>query len=309
LKKGIIYIACLLIAVGLSLVALNKIIPKPDKSSSYYAALEDKEALLKSLPAGKIILVGGSNVAFGFDSEKISKELNRPVCNTGLYGGSPLELYLNLALANCKKNDIIILIPEYQYWFETNFSKPEFFNLAYSYPQALDYYDRENRLKLKAEFLLYQLDYRLWYYIRGEYKVKEDKFYRRSNFNKYGDFVGHLDSIIDLKEYTVDFSSLKKDPSATTIKLISSFMENCKKKGATCYLSFPAADIYFISPYKVRLEVLYTTCNKDFPGSILENPVTLIWPQSYFFDTVYHLSKEGREKRTQLLIEAIKKMH
>ena len=48
---------------------------------SYQASLIDKIARLESINEPKIILVGDSNVAFGFDSALIEQKIGMPVVN------------------------------------------------------------------------------------------------------------------------------------------------------------------------------------------------------------------------------------
>ena len=40
---------------------------------------------------------------------------------------------------------------------------------------------------------------------------------------------------------------------------------------------------------------------------ILGNPTSFMYPSNYFYDTLYHLNKIGRKKRTEDLASLIKK--
>ena len=51
----------------------------PQYRYNYNASLIDKEARLKSLDEPKIVLVGDSNVAFGFNSQMLEEAMGMPV--------------------------------------------------------------------------------------------------------------------------------------------------------------------------------------------------------------------------------------
>ena len=58
------------------------------------AAIIDKHAHADSIKAGKIILAGGSNLAFGIDSKQLEETLGMPVVNLGLHAGLGLHFIL-----------------------------------------------------------------------------------------------------------------------------------------------------------------------------------------------------------------------
>ena len=80
LKIIIILSACLVSCL------LLFVIPIKD-SQNYLMANRDKLHVLSATISPKVVLVGGSNLAFGIDSELISKSLGMPVVNMGLHAG------------------------------------------------------------------------------------------------------------------------------------------------------------------------------------------------------------------------------
>ncbi len=78
----------------------------------------DKHEALETTAPPRIILVGGSNVAFGIDSEKMENELHLSVVNTGLHAGIGLPYMLNDVKPYLKEGDTIIIIPEYSQFFD-----------------------------------------------------------------------------------------------------------------------------------------------------------------------------------------------
>lgn len=80
---------------------------KPDTENYFYASLE-KTRLLQETPSPRIILFGGSNIAFGIDSEMMAQELGIPVINDGLHAGLGI-IPLNEIRDYIRQGDIIIL--------------------------------------------------------------------------------------------------------------------------------------------------------------------------------------------------------
>ena len=85
-------------------------------SSQYMAAISDKHHRLSTVESPRIILVGGSNLAFSVDSEKIEKHFERPVVNMGLHAGLGLKFMLNEIQPALNGGDIVIIFPEYEHF-------------------------------------------------------------------------------------------------------------------------------------------------------------------------------------------------
>ncbi len=80
---------------------------------SYVNALIDKHVLLSEPREPKIVIIGGSNVAFGMDSRVLQEELGRPVVNAGLHAGIGLEYMLRDVEGYLSAGDVLVVIPEY----------------------------------------------------------------------------------------------------------------------------------------------------------------------------------------------------
>ena len=112
LKKIIIFSVLLGIPLSIVLFVI------PFEENNYYLALNDKHKALETTPQPRIILVGGSNLAFGIDSERMEKELNVSVVNTGLAAGMGLPYMLKDVKPYLKEGDTVILVPEYSLYFD-----------------------------------------------------------------------------------------------------------------------------------------------------------------------------------------------
>ena len=96
----IVFILSLFIVVGIIFM-----IPLPE--NSYDFAIIDKHRILAGTKSPKIVLAGGSNLAFGIDSAEIENKLNIPLVNMGLHAGIGLGRILNDISPFLNSNDIL----------------------------------------------------------------------------------------------------------------------------------------------------------------------------------------------------------
>ena len=69
----------------------------PQYSNTFVGALDEKYDRLNAIDGEKLVVVGGSSVAFGVDSEMIEKYTGMPVVNFGLYAALGTKLMLDLS--------------------------------------------------------------------------------------------------------------------------------------------------------------------------------------------------------------------
>ena len=134
----------------------------------------------------KIVVVGGSSVAFGLDSELLSQHTGYEVVNFGLYATLGTRLMLDLSKANINEGDIVIVAPELD-----RQTLSMYFN-AESTWQAIDsdmsmlwHIDGDNAIDMLGGLFGYAAT-KCRYAFSGE-KLKVDGVYRADSFNHYGD--------------------------------------------------------------------------------------------------------------------------
>ena len=154
-------------------------------SKTYYAALVDKVNYLESVKTEKkIILVGGSNVAFGFNSELLENEFPEyKVVNFGLYAMLGTKIMMDLALDYINDGDLVFVIPEIN-----SQSTSLYFN-AESTLKALE--DDMNIIKKLPKDNRDAVIGSYFDFVKERKKIKEviipKGVYQRDNFNQYGD--------------------------------------------------------------------------------------------------------------------------
>jgi hypothetical protein len=252
-------------------------------------------------------LLGGSNVAFGFDSELIKKSLGRPVVNMGLHGGLGLRYSLNESQPYIRKGDIVIVAPEYAQFDDPN-GTCDLLHLLYVYPRGLQYIAPENVWSFPRSFkelLFFKKD---WWKGKGLTMPLPGGVYDRSVFNSSGDVTIH--QFYKLPPSSRQFpatSSLLEAPQSEgpTIRMLDDFQKRCASKGATVYFAYPPviSDYYSEPVNRERAELLDKYLREQTHLIVLSPPGRDAFPRQDFFDTIDHLGWSARTARSRRLVD------
>ena len=79
---------------------------------SFYGGMKIKTDRLNSVQDKKIVIIGGSSVAFGVRSDLMEQELGIEVVNFGLYANLGTKYMLDVAKDSINEGDIVIVAPE-----------------------------------------------------------------------------------------------------------------------------------------------------------------------------------------------------
>lgn len=96
------------------MACLAKYVPPVRQEIAFLESIDRKHDLLLRPREPSIVLVGGSGVAFGFDSEQLSQDLQRPVINAGLHAGLGIEFLLSDLESRLIEGDEVWLVFEYE---------------------------------------------------------------------------------------------------------------------------------------------------------------------------------------------------
>jgi len=152
--------------------------------NTFLAGLSLKYNRLNSIEKQKIVIIGGSSVAFGIDSQLMERELNLPVVNFGLYASLGTKIMLDLAKDSINENDIVIIAPE-----QDSQTLSLFFNSESTW-QAVDSnfsilkdVDKDDSASMVGASLQYIADkYEYW---RKNNKPNPKGVYNIKSFNEY----------------------------------------------------------------------------------------------------------------------------
>ncbi|MEL7570991.1 MAG: hypothetical protein AAGU14_10610 [Eubacteriaceae bacterium] len=279
-------------------------IASPSDLDSYLAAIIDKHNMLISTTSEpeRIILVGGSNLAFGIDSELIEEETNIKTINMGLHAGIGLNNILKDTEKYIQSGDIIIIVPEYEHFYDKNADGESALYEVAQFDKSFILNIKPTRIPLMI-ISIFQLKASML--ILSSTQATND-LYLRDDFNKHGDVIGHINKPSPELSQAIKTRILVDSKYNTeTIKNIMKYSAYANSKGARVYLTYPSLmnTSYLASRDKVH-KVEYTLNKSEI--NIVGTPEEFVYNDNLFYDTRYHLNGEGRNIRTNDLIKVIK---
>ena len=276
-------------------------------STNGWAAIAEKHRQVKTV-ANTLWLVGGSNVMFGYDSDQLSQALHRPVRNMGLGAALGLPFMLNEAQAIAKPGDVVVLSLEYNLRegnYDVLHQAAEFYPPAGSfieYPSAMVW------LKTKAHHQLRKarsgINSLLYKTTTMPSIADTVNVYFRDAFSERGDLISQLNNPNPVH---IDFANqLHYVSYVDQISRINRFIAEEKQRGVTVYFTYPPIAQ---TTYRASL----TACRhwqqelkSQLKAPIITQPDSTVYPDSLFFDTIYHLNGPGRNRHTQTLLTGLR---
>ena len=277
----------------------------PQYDETYLGGLRQKKERLEEIQGRKLIVSGGSSVAFGIRSDLMEEELGLPVMNWGLYAPLGSRTMLEACFDEIGEGDMVVFCPE------QNTETLSFFFQAESVWQAMDGdfsllgVFRESELKQMIgafpRFAVSKLKYRL----RG--KPKPEGIYQRESFNEYGDISSSGREGNQMPEeydaaQPIDFSFF---PEEEFIQYLNEYASRVRNRGAEFYYRFcPMNELAVVNEEEIDEWFLRLERAADF--TILGNPHQCVMESGWFFDTNFHLNAAGAVVNTYYFIRDIK---
>lgn len=299
--------------------------PPKNASKNLSLAIQSKHARLHGASGPKIVFVGGSNVSYGVDTEKLSSLLNRECINMGLGASVGLRYQLQEIRNDIKSGDLIVISPEYDYFCQT--SKAEnnarvngsntLLQVIEAMPAAIQWVTPVYLAAGPVDFLddVHQLVKLKW----KKYKSTAEEisnsgnwsqFWKKLNFSKkepsynsYGDYIAHLNKtapgIGDNQLLTWEPFAIDKEG----LRVMADFASFAANKGARVVVLPPPMPEN--SWNKDRVQEIWNSWQTVSGVKVIAAPQRYTFPTSDFFDTCYHLNKIGRVKRAELIREDV----
>lgn len=277
---------------------------------TFMGELKSKYERLKETSGKRIVLVGGSGVAFDCDSALMDDFFpSYEIVNFGMYAGLGSKAVMDLSENYIHEGDIVILSPEQG---EQTFS--DYFNGEYMWQAAdgafgmLRDLKSENFDAMLGNFPRFALE-KLNYVMKGQ-KPQTDSIYQKKSFNTYGDIEldtcreNILPNGYDVNQ-KVRFTEDVVQPEF--MDYMNDWAKRLEKKGAVVWYRYcpvnklSVEDMDDLAAYDVFLRQ-----KLDFP--VIGNPENSLMEAEWFFDTNFHLNQPGKEVNTVQLIRDMKAM-
>lgn len=263
--------------------------------NSFVGILDEKRDALLSEEGDKIVVVGGSSVAFGVDSDIIEKYTEMPVINFGLYAALGTKLMLDLSRDGIKDGDIVVIAPELDaQTLSLYFNSESTWQAIDGDLSMLASVAPANYLSMLGGSWRYAKD-KLGYFL-GE-KPDPQGVYNAKNFDENGDLVyprahNTMRTYYDPNNMINLSADILDDDFAD---YLNEYIRYCTSRGATVYFSYCPMNrmglksgttddtaAAFEDYLKEKIDCTFISSISDY-----------IYDAEYFYDTNFHLNDVG----------------
>jgi hypothetical protein len=262
---------------------------------------------------------------FGLNSEAVEERLGLTTVNMGLNGYLGPRFLLNEVRDDMKAGDIIVLSFEYEAYFEpTPYNSVEGVGSDHLImiklrPSSIRYLEGWKQYRnvaaavprvaqAKVLRLADELKRLIKNRMSGGSDEEEDAdsflakhIEIRAGFNTHGDLISHL-GLVWQYPFWDDLNLAQRQLSEPLLDLIQTFCQEMRTRGVTVFIVPPPAPREWYEANQRYIEVLASRLvgiGKNGSSMVVGSPADFVWPQSYFFDNINHLTGEGRELRTE----------
>ena len=272
---------------------------------TYCAAIIDKDKKLKDeSEKPRIIIVGGSNVAFGINSEIIEDRTDYRCINIGLLAGLGVDFYLNMVKNNLRKGDIVVLAFEYQLLGEVNTNMDYLLETTENHFQLYSYISPRSYFSIIQSYPKYSIK-KMKYFFSSANPEHGRPHYSRKNFNKNGD-VNFIRDGNYLEEKFLSRNNIEINERTLSLQFVKrtlAFANFAQKEEATVCLSFPSRNERTVISSKADIDNFYSRLENEFGDILISNIQDYMLPQKYFYDTNYHLTDKGAVIRSNKIVD------
>lgn len=312
MKKTALRIVSFLLLVSLlpALVLFTGVSLPSLYGGSYYAELAPLTERLNRAVGRKLVLIGGSNIAFGVDVDLLEQLLRDKgfaytVCPYGLYAAVGCSAMLSLSEDALSEGDIVILAVEpTDETLSTYFGASAFLKCAEDAPELLPRLNAAQRRAVLGNYVSYVQE-RLAILRSGQLPAAEG-VYSRAAFGENGNLdytrAGNIMALgFDTAE-PVDLKSVQIEEAFA--KQVNNYCRTAERKGAQVFLSFsPVNRSALTEDSGEALLAFFMRCREAFDCPVISDPGRYVLDPAWFYDSNFHLNSAGAQLRTLRLAE------
>jgi hypothetical protein len=291
----------------------------PDEND-YSQASVLKHERLAQLPSPKIVLVGGSNLAFGVDSQQIEQALDCQVVNMGMNGWLGIRFMLEEVRGTLKAGDTVVLSFEWDNFFKpVEGHGPSFLGIIKTNPGALSFLTIEQLKSLLVAFseVAQEKTERLIKQALTSVGIRKQEPSAREQrgaflntiealegFSPHGDLVSHL-SVETPLPFPLGQDLIQKGTPVEkkAIEMMVEFAKEMTSRKIHVLVSYPPIPPDVFQRHSESFNDIHRVLSLQVELSIPRPPTELVFDRENFFDTIYHLNRYGRPLRTKKMIE------
>lgn len=276
---------------------------------TFLGELKEKCRRLETAEGKRMILVGGSGIAFGYDSAMLEESFPEyTAVNFGMYAGLGTKVMLDLSEDAVREGDIVILSPEQEAQTLSDYFNGEaMWQAADGDFSLLLRIKRENWGQMLGTLPGFAAE-KLRYQLKNE-RPNPEGVYQKSVFNTYGD----IDTALCGKNIMPNGYDLNTPVRFTEeiwqeefLEYMNAYARRLKKQGAKVWYRFCPVNALAAEQEDVNAYYEMLQEKLDFP--VIGNPNDSLMDAEWFYDTNFHLNSSGRTVNTIQCIRDIKAM-
>ena len=280
-----------------------------------------KKLIVDQTPAPRLLLVGGSATLFGMNAREIEAQTGYHTINLGTHAALGTACILHVAEQAAKPGDTVLVALEYDLYNHGKVKQPWAHSLIVDYLVARDPAFL-GTLTLSEKWTVFMLTPvgRLIDGIKNRFRA--EKPYNDEAIGAYS--VRNLDAWGDLIHHTRDHQLTNREgilhlnlalaggvsEHAEGFETIAAFCNWARSNDVRVLATFPnlCDHAEYQTPPAQRsaqnIKRFFASLNVPVVGDY----TNALFPEDYFFDTMYHLTDEGARARTQILIPFLKQV-
>ena len=304
----LILLLALVAAIALTGAGLLYALPKNAYEDTYYAELPRKVDRLAQTAGPRVIVIGGSSVAFGIDSKLVEQELGLPCVNFGLYAAFGLKPMLDLSRSRLHRGDIVVIAPE---------TSAQMYSAYCGYDYLLQAFETRvgTLIGLGPDYYA-GLVSKIPGYLRDAAQLRKQGgasgagVYALSSFDAWGDIVyPRPENVMDQGYLEDNLPELR--PEIVTkefLDMINDYARAARRKGAQVYFSFcPINALALGEANEAEQAAFVAALRKGLDCPLLSPLSDHILDAGFFYDSNYHLNDTGVRYNSLLLVADVQR--
>lgn len=304
-------VKAILFVLILAVLFASVVILIPDQfGESYQRAIVRQYNWLKSLEENKIVFIGSSSLAFGFDLELMEELTQMPCVMLGNHYGDGLCFQMEMSKENLKPGDTVVI--EYMN-YNMDSGEGELLLTAagknYGMYRFITKTMRAAVAKAYPAYIRKSFDY----WRNGGYHPELP--YRIDAFDERGNMIYDRPDCWIPDPYTeelqaiyheADFYAYKKNMDQVFIQYLNDYVQYCEEAGVKVYFTVPAFYDKAIDCQPENIVEFQNYLSDALDAPLISDYNDYIFSRDYIFDTINHCNTAGAERRTRQLYEDIK---
>lgn len=279
-------------------------------NETFLGELSYKADILTQSQGQRIIIAGGSGVAFGLRSDLLAEELaGYSIINLGMYAGLGSTVTLDIAAHSLQSGDVVVFIPEQsEQTLSMYFNAESMWQAADGHWSLLKAVRDNDWSDLVGQFPYFAAQKAR--YLRDGNPPNGDGIYARSSFNAWGDIDSPLRTHNIMNNGYDPNMLIRFDdtlPTADFLSYLNDYAAMCQSKGVAFYYRFCPMNAAAVSDHE-RTKV---SAYQEKLGGLLACPIlgqadNAILDEAWFYDTNFHLNSAGAIVNTAMLATELK---